>query len=220
MVGSQVLSRLEYLHNLGYLHRDLKPENFLIGLGNNSKIVYLIDFGLAKKYKDSRTGQHIEYQEYNSLTGTARYASVNSHRGIENSRRDDLLSLGYVMVYLLKGTLPWQGITAETRYQKYAKIRERKENIPFTLLCQLLPVEFQTYLETCQALTFDKRPNYDLLKRILQRALLKDPQNNEFDYKYDWEALNYPYPTYNVPCKSPRELLGALTPGSVNCTVS
>jgi serine/threonine protein kinase len=105
-----MLGTIQRLHGKNYVHRDIKPENFLMGLGKKSHMVHIIDFGLAKRYRDSKTHQHIQYKENKNLTGTARYASVNAHLGIEQSRRDDLESIGYVLVYLANGTLPWQNL--------------------------------------------------------------------------------------------------------------
>lgn len=105
-----MIRRIEHLHACHYIHRDIKPDNFLIGLRNHQNILFMIDFGLAKLYRDGVTHYHISYKEGKSLTGTARYASINAHRGIEQSRRDDLEAIGYVLLYFLRGYLPWQGI--------------------------------------------------------------------------------------------------------------
>lgn len=102
-----MVQRLEYLHNNHFIHRDMKPDNFLVGVGKKEYMLYMIDFGLAKRYRDPKTGEHIPYRDNKSLTGTARYASVNTHLGIEQSRRDDLESICYILIYFLKGTLPW-----------------------------------------------------------------------------------------------------------------
>lgn len=139
MLSEQILARLEYIHNKGFLHRDVKPDNFLMGIGKNKHRVFSIDFGLAKRYRDIKTGMHIPYKDGKSLTGTARYASINTHMGIEQSRRDDLEGLAYVMVYLLKGKLPWQGIKAKTVKEKYAKIKERKICTTIEDLCEGFP---------------------------------------------------------------------------------
>ena len=106
MVGSQMLTRIEYVHMQRYIHRDIKPDNFLMGTGKKKAKVYMIDFGLAKKYVSSE-GKHAVYREGKELTGTARYASQNSHLGIEQSRRDDLAGLMYVLLYFMRGSLPW-----------------------------------------------------------------------------------------------------------------
>ncbi|KAK6911920.1 Protein kinase domain, partial [Dillenia turbinata] len=120
MLADQMINRVEFVHSKSFLHRDIKPDNFLMGLGRRANQVYIIDFGLAKKYRDTSTHQHIPYRENKNLTGTARYASMNTHLGIEQSRRDDLESLGYVLI------LPWQGLKAGTKKQKYEKISEKK----------------------------------------------------------------------------------------------
>jgi len=113
LLADQLIQRIEYIHSKSYIHRDIKPENFLMGLGKKSNVAYVIDFGLSKKYRDTKTLQHIPYRENKNLTGTARYASINAHLGIEQSRRDDLEAIGYVLLYLSKGFLPWQGIRVQ-----------------------------------------------------------------------------------------------------------
>lgn len=166
------------------MHRDVKPDNFLIGTGENKNLVYVIDFGLAKHYKDPRNNIHIPYKDKKNLTGTARYASLNTHLGIEQSRRDDLEGLGYVMLYFLKGQLPWQGLQAKDRKEKYEKIKCKKQAISIEKLCEDLPSEFTLYLKYCRSLKFEEEPNYHHLKWIFE-ILFK---NNEFtmDYEYDW----------------------------------
>ena len=119
-IGVQIITRLEQIHRKGFVHRDIKANNFTIGRGDKASTVYIIDFGLAKKYKDLKTGQHIAIRGGKSLVGTARYASIASHDGFEQCRRDDLESLGYLLLYFLRGKLPWQGIQMHDKNEKYA----------------------------------------------------------------------------------------------------
>ncbi|XP_023032746.1 casein kinase I [Drosophila willistoni] len=139
MLAEQMLQRLEYVHNHGFVHRDIKPENFVMGRGGKSKMVFLIDFGLAKKFWNPSTDVHIPYREDCGLTGTARYASLCSHDGMEQSRRDDLMSVGYVLIYFLRGSLPWQGLQASTKEQKYKLIQQTKQSISNERLCENIP---------------------------------------------------------------------------------
>ncbi|ETI48248.1 CK1/CK1/CK1-D protein kinase, variant [Phytophthora nicotianae P1569] len=188
MIADQLLCRLEYCHSKNFIHRDVKPDNFLIGLGKRAQIVYVIDFGLAKKYRDPKTHQHIPYRENKNLTGTARYASINTHVGIEQSRRDDLEALGYVLMYFIRGSLPWQGIKANTKKQKYEKIMEKKMNTPIEVLCKGYPAEFRAYFEYCRALRFDDKPDYAYLKRLFKELFFR--KGFQFDAMFDWTVLN------------------------------
>ncbi|KAL2516366.1 casein kinase 1-like protein 2 [Forsythia ovata] len=167
MLADQMINRVEFVHSKSFLHRDIKPDNFLMGLGRRANQVYVIDFGLAKKYRDS-SNQHIPYRENKNLTGTARYASMNTHLGIEQSRRDDLESLGYVLMYFLRGSLPWQGLRAGNKKQKYEKISEKKVSTSIEALCRGYPSEFASYFHYCRSLRFDDKPDYAYLKRILR----------------------------------------------------
>lgn len=188
MVADQMIARIEYVHNKNFIHRDIKPDNFLMGIGGQCNKIFLIDFGLAKKYRDSRSHTHIAYREDKNLTGTARYASINAHLGIEQSRRDDMESLGYVLMYFNRnGLLPWQGLKAATKKQKYDKISEKKMSTPVEVLCKGFPAEFAMYLNNCRGLRFDEAPDYMYLRqlfRILFRTL-----NYEYDYIFDWTLL-------------------------------
>ncbi|PAA82973.1 hypothetical protein BOX15_Mlig012010g2 [Macrostomum lignano] len=187
MLADQMINRIEYVHNKNFIHRDIKPDNFLMGIGRHCNKVFIIDFGLAKKYRDSRSGKHIPYREDKNLTGTARYASINAHLGIEQSRRDDMEALGYVLMYFNRGSLPWQGLQAANKKQKYQKISEKKMSTPVEGLCKGFPAEFTMYLNYCRGLRFEEAPDYMYLRqlfRILFRTL-----NHQFDYTFDWTLL-------------------------------
>ncbi|ETO16465.1 casein kinase 1, partial [Reticulomyxa filosa] len=151
--------------------------------------IYVIDFGLAKRYRDPRTHRHIPYVEGKSLTGTARYASINTHLGIEQSRRDDLESLGYVLMYFNRGQLPWQGLKANTKKDKYNRIAEKKMSTPVDTLCKHFPTEFATFLNYCRALRFDDKPDYAYLRRLFRDLFFR--QGYAADYRFDWTVLNY-----------------------------
>ncbi|KAL3623622.1 Casein kinase 1-like protein 2 [Castilleja foliolosa] len=189
MLADQMINRVEFVHTKSFLHRDIKPDNFLMGLGRRANQVYIIDFGLAKKYRDSSTHQHIPYRENKNLTGTARYASMNTHLGIEQSRRDDLESLGFVLMYFLRGSLPWQGLKAGTKKQKYEKISEKKVSTSIEALCRGYPTEFASYFHYCRSLRFEDKPDYAYLKRIFRDLFIRE--GFQFDYVFDWTILKY-----------------------------
>mmetsp|Transcript_23075 Transcript_23075/g.72344 ORF Transcript_23075/g.72344 Transcript_23075/m.72344 type:complete len:432 (-) Transcript_23075:534-1829(-) len=188
MLADQLVSRLEYVHTKSFIHRDVKPDNFLIGLGKRQHVIHIIDFGLAKKYRDPRSHQHIPYRENKNLTGTARYASINTHIGIEQSRRDDLESLGYVLMYLIRGSLPWQGLKANTKKLKYERIMDRKMSTSTESLCKGYPAEFRSYFEYCRSLRFEDRPDYAYLKRLFKELFYR--KGFQYDNLYDWTVLN------------------------------
>ncbi|EDW13876.2 casein kinase I [Drosophila mojavensis] len=187
MLADQILARVEYLHMNCLLHRDIKPENFLMGLGSQRTRVFMIDFGLAKRYYRPSTRTHINYYERNELIGTARYASVHAHYA-EQGRRDDLESVGYLLLYFMRGRLPWQGINAATRVQKYEKIAESKSTLPLNILCAGVPTEFYMYMKYCRSLHFTEQPDY-----VYLRQLFKVLFRNHFliyDYLYDWVNID------------------------------
>ncbi|KPJ03602.1 Casein kinase I isoform alpha [Papilio xuthus] len=185
--ADQMLGRVEFIHCKCFIHRDIKPDNFLMGIGRHCNKLYMIDFGLAKKFRDLRTRAHISYREDKNLTGTARYASINAHLGIEQSRRDDMESLGYVLMYFNRGSLPWQGLKAITKKQKYERISEKKMSTPVEVLCKGFPAEFAMYLNYCRGLTFDEAPDYMYLRQLFR--ILFRTMNYQYDYTFDWTIL-------------------------------
>ncbi|XP_076632303.1 casein kinase I isoform X1 [Colletes latitarsis] len=210
MLADQMIGRIEFVHCKHFIHRDIKPDNFLMGIGRHCNKLFLIDFGLAKKYRDTRTRMHIVYREDKNLTGTARYASINAHLGIEQSRRDDMESLGYVLMYFNRGSLPWQGLKAATKKQKYEKISEKKMSTPVEVLCKGFPAEFAMYLNYTRGLRFEESPDYMYLRqlfRILFRTL-----NHQYDYTFDWTMLKQ-----KSPLISPGVVVG--TSGQTNAVI-
>ncbi|KAI8890879.1 kinase-like protein [Backusella circina FSU 941] len=185
MLAKQMIIRIQSIHEHNLIYRDIKPDNFLIG-GRTDNTIYLIDFGMAKLYRDPKSKQHIPYREKKSLSGTARYMSINTHLGREQSRRDDLESLGHVFMYFLRGSLPWQGLKAATNKQKYERIGEKKQTTDIKDLCEGFPEEFGEYLQYTRKLGFDEIPDYDYLKDLFDKVL----ENETDDGIYDWMLLN------------------------------
>jgi casein kinase I family protein HRR25 len=157
-----------------------------MGIGKRGNQVNVIDFGLAKKYRDPKTHLHIPYRENKNLTGTARYTSINTHLGVEQSRRDDMESLAYVLMYFLRGSLPWQGLKAATKKQKYDRIMEKKMTTPTEFLCRGFPSEFSIYLNYCRSLRFDDKPDYSYLRKLFRDLFVRE--GFQYDYVFDWSV--------------------------------
>ena len=171
MVGIQMLDRLEFIHSKNMIHRDIKPDNFVIGYENKSHIIYILDFGLSKKFRSAKTHEHIKF-------------SVNSLKGCEQSRRDDLEAVGYVLMYFLRGSLPWQGLHVNRGEDRYKKILQKKKGTSAEELCKGFPSEFVEYINYTRNLEFEADPDYKYLRGLLTTVLAK--QNAEYDFYYDW----------------------------------
>ena len=185
MITIQMIERLKHVHDNHYIHRDIKPENFLIGKDTTAKTIYLLDFGLAKRYRDEYTHIHIPLKENRNLTGTARYASCNAHNGLEQSRRDDMESIAYVILYFFRKKLPWQGLKCKDKNEKHAKIKEMK--ITPEKLFEGLPKEFADYLTMVKKLGFEDEPAYKSYIQMLNK--LFKAKEFEMDYTYDWVTV-------------------------------
>ena len=177
LIALQCLDRLEYVHSKDIIHRDIKPFNFLFGK-KDPNLIYLIDFGLAKKYRSSRTGKHIKFTDLKMIYGSCRYMSLNAIRGYEQSRRDDLESLGYMLVFLIKKTLPW--LKAEklksTKMEIRKNIYKLKSTTPVEEICTGLPSEFCDYINYCRKLGFEEDPDYNYLRNLFYQILKKNDQ--------------------------------------------
>ena len=188
MIAIQLMERFEYIHSKFIIHRDIKPDNISIDYETN-KIIYLIDFGLARKYRSSRTGKHIKFSIPNRLTGTARYASKNALGGKEQSRRDDLEAFGYVLIYFARqGNLPWMGLKTLNKLEKYRQIYFIKKEITPENLCRGLPEEFSQYIRYVKGLMFEEQPNYKYLKELFLRIMVK--MNYKYDSNFSWLIFN------------------------------
>lgn len=168
-IGIQLINIIEKLHNIGIIHRDLKPENILLGLEKEKKSIYLIDFGISRFYINSK-GCHIPYVDNKKYMGNIIFMSLNVSNGIEPTRRDDMESIGYILIYILTGYLPWNSIDDTdktiTKLLRNQYIVNMKREMTLDKVCENSPIEFKIYLEYCRKLKYDETPNYNYLKNI------------------------------------------------------
>ena len=172
-ISLQMLSRIEFMHSRHFIHRDIKPTNFLLGTHDNANKIYLIDFGLSKRFRNPKTGLHIPYKDGKQLTGTPKFVSIYTHLGIEQSRRDDLESLGYIIIYLMKGNLPWDYVKAKTLQERFDKIMQQKISISVNDLCSNLPNQIVEYLTYVRGLQFEEKPDYEKLRQMFKEVLYR-----------------------------------------------
>lgn len=201
LIADQLLNLIEKLHEIGYIHRDIKPENIMIGADQeNRHRIHLLDMGLAKRYVNPLTKEHLGYQQHTSLSGTARYTSINSHLGIEQTRRDDLESLVFVLIYMACGKLPWQGFKGN-RETKYQLIERAKLQLDVEQMCQGLDSEFAEALKYCRGLQYHEEPDYEHLRKLFQRCARRNGYSH--DFRYDWSAGGKPKSTAAAEVKRP-----------------
>ena len=202
-IGLQILDSLEQIHNSGFVHQDLKPSNILVGDSSDPTNLYLTDFGVSKKYFEFKTedpnlesgeGGHISPRTKTGLVGTARYASLNSHLLKELSRRDDIESMVYLLVYFARGSLKWSDldyrIAQSSKQQAFTSIQQMKDMTPASVICEGIPEPFSEILSYARGLNFKEQPSYASIRKILNNLLDEEPM---FDLvgkqlQFEWEA--------------------------------
>ena len=193
LLGQELIPIFQFMHEKNIIHRDIKPDNISVGYDDPCQI-YFLDFGLAKKYRSSKTKAHNPMSKHSKLTGTARYASINALAGSEQSRRDDLESFGYVLTYLYKGVLPWMGIHAKNKEEKYSKILNVKRNCEAEKILKNGPKEMIDYLNYCKKMKYEQDPDYHYLTQLFKDLIIKTLKES-IDYKFDWvseeQAINH-----------------------------
>ncbi|KIM71212.1 hypothetical protein PILCRDRAFT_83007, partial [Piloderma croceum F 1598] len=183
LLAHQLISHLQYIHSHSFIHHDLKPSNFIMGVGKHTNIVYLIDFGLLKEFRDPNAHMHIQHKEVIGLMGTAMFASIHSRLGMELGQRDDLESLAYILIYFLGGLLPWQGLG----YQSRDLVAESKQETSTFDLCHALPVKLHALLNYSCSLSFNDKPDYGYLSHLFNEQLLQEVSSTAM---FDWDCAD------------------------------
>ena len=186
LLSLQIFNIIKGVHESGIIHRDIKPDNFVIGFGESHNKIYLIDFGLSTWYIDKTTMQHNKYEHKHQFTGSFRYSSINNHKGIQQSRRDDLESISYMMIYFYKGKLPWQNIPAKDKRDKLKKTYDKKKDTKLDELCEGCPKEFKQIIKYIRKLGYKETPDYSFIKYMLNKVRKRNKILN--DSKYDWDT--------------------------------
>ena len=186
MLAYQMIDILQFIHERHIIHRDIKPGNFVMGLGKENLDLYMIDFGFAKKYRSNKTYKINPMTKGHKLTGTARFASINAMKGYEQSCRDDLESLGYLLFFFLRGNLPWQGLKEKTKEELNIRILDMKEKTKTEELGVNLPIQFSELLEHAKNLKYEEQPDYNLFKKKMKEVVCINGNESEFDKIYDW----------------------------------
>eukprot|EP01061_Rhynchopus_euleeides_P008791 TRINITY_DN17959_c4_g1_i1.p3 TRINITY_DN17959_c4_g1~~TRINITY_DN17959_c4_g1_i1.p3 ORF type:complete len:315 (+),score=114.02 TRINITY_DN17959_c4_g1_i1:94-945(+) len=197
LLADQAVDLIMHMHTKRTLHRDIKPENFLLGLRDARRTLHLVDFGLSDRFYDGTVRRHKPYREGCTVYGTPYFSSLTSDRGCEQGRRDDVESLGYSLVYLVKGTLPWIGLKgAGPMNTWHRRVAEMKERMPLAELCEGLPSEFSTIISHARGLKFSEKPDYGFIKEIISRRYAK--LGFAADNQYDWSAAPFDsWPCWN-----------------------
>jgi len=207
MLAFQMIEVLKYIHSKHIIHRDIKPDNFVLGSDEYNAYLYLVDFGLAKKYRSSKTLKQNPYMKKKKLTGTARYASIHAMEEMEQSRRDDLEAVSYVIMYFIRGNLPWQGLKLKSNEDRYQKILEKKKEISTEELCAEYPKVFYEFVKYSKGLKYSEEPKYDELKKNFVNWVVNH-EKEKFDYIYDWtteEDIKKRIEEINITCDNLEE---------------
>ena len=207
MLAYQMIEVLKYIHSKHIIHRDIKPDNFVLGSDEFNAYLYLVDFGLAKKYRSSKTLKQNPYMKKKKLTGTARYASIHAMEEMEQSRRDDLEAVSYVIMYFIRGNLPWQGLKLKSNEDRYQKILEKKKEISTEELCSEYPKVFYEFVKYAKGLKYSEEPKYDELKKNFVDWVVNQ-KKEKFDYIYDWttqEDIKKRKEEINITCDNLEE---------------